>query len=215
MINVIKKARNENTTFRPPTPRGDRRSSILHNPQQQQQQRSQSAGQQQPEQSTRFQSEERVESFQQFTSPALQPQQFAPRQPTVSIPPAPTYVAAFGPTYIFAANPAFSTAISAFALSGYAKEIANLAKLYTEEMKYEKKNDNFGHKLTFFHHFCSKADLPHEVRFKALSFMLKGFALDYYLANVNMLKNVTLDQTCTFISTHFENPDNRRNNLQK
>ena len=172
--------------------------------------------------SERFQSEERAQSkFQQYTSPAPQPQQFAPRQPTVSIPPAPTYVAAFGPTYISAANPAFSapnlafSAAPAFAPSGYAKEIANMAKLYTEEMKYEGKNDNFGHKFTLFHHFCSKADLPHEVRSKALSFMLKGFALDYYLANVNMLENATLDQACTFISTHFENPDHRRNNLQR
>ena len=103
----------------------------------------------------------------------------------------------------------------AFAPSGYAKEIANMTKLYTEKMKYEKKNDNFEHKFIFFHHFCSKTDLPHEVRSKALFFMLKGFALDYYLANVNMLKNVILNQTCIFINIHFENPDFRKNNLQK
>ena len=172
--------------------------------------------------SKRFQSEKRVQSKFQYTSPAPQSQQFAFRQPTDNIPSAPTYVAAFGPTYISAANssfsaanPAFSAAIPAFAPSGYAKKIANLTKLYTEKMKYEKKNDNFEHKFTLFHHFCSKTDLFHEVRSKALFFMLKGFALDYYLVNVNMLENVTLNQTCTFISTHFENLDNKKNNLQK
>ena len=74
-------------------------------------------------------------------------------------------------------------------------------------MKYEKKNDNFEHKFIFFHHFCSKVDLFHEMKFKTLFFMLKGFAVDYYFVNVNMLENVTLNQTCIFINSHFENPD--------
>ena len=90
-----------------------------------------------------------------------------------------------------------------------------MTKLYTEEMKYERKNDNFGHKFILFHHFCSKADLFHEVKFKTLFSMLKGFALDYYLANVNMLENVTLNQTCIFINSHFENLDYKKSNLQK
>ena len=105
--------------------------------------------------------------------------------------------------------------VPVFAPSGYAKEIASMTKLYIEKMKYEGKNDNFEHKLILFHHFCSKTDLSHEMKSKALSFMLKSFALDYYLANVNMLENATLDQTCIFINIHFENPDSKKNNLQK
>ena len=90
-----------------------------------------------------------------------------------------------------------------------------MTKLYTEKMKYEKKNDNFEHKFILFHYFCSKADLFYEIKFKALFFMLKNFALNYYFANVNMQKNVTLNQTCIFISIHLENLDHRKNNLQK
>ena len=82
-------------------------------------------------------------------------------------------------------------------------------------MKYERKNDNFEHKFILFHHFCNKTDLFHEMKSKTLFFMLKSFALDYYLVNVNMLKNVTLNQTCIFINIHFENLDFRQNNLQK
>ena len=99
--------------------------------------------------------------------------------------------------------------------SGYAKEIGNLEKLYKNDMKYERNDDHFVHKLSIFHHLCSKADVPHEAKSKAFSSMLRDHALNYYLANINMLKNASLDQACTFISTHFENPDYRKNNLTK
>ena len=90
MINVIKKGRDENTTFRPSTLRGDRRSSILHNSQQ----RSQSSRQQQSERSNEFQTESK---FQQYTSFTFQSQPFASRQSTVKISPV-SYSAVFGPT---------------------------------------------------------------------------------------------------------------------
>ena len=82
-------------------------------------------------------------------------------------------------------------------------------------MKYSKNNDNFVHKLSIFHHFCDKSDISYEARSKIFSSMFKGFAFDYYLANVNMLKHVSLDQLCTFICTHFEKPTNVKNNLIK
>ena len=106
--------------------------------------------------SKRFQSKKRTQSkFQQYTSSASQPQQFAFRQSTINFPSVftyaiLTYVAIFGPTYIFAANFAFSAAISAFASSGYAKKITNLTKLYTEKMKYEKKTIISSINLSFF-----------------------------------------------------------------
>jgi hypothetical protein len=36
----------------------------------------------------------------------------------------------------------------------YSKELANLAKLYTDEFKYSGKNDNFNFKLTIFIDLC-------------------------------------------------------------
>ena len=82
-------------------------------------------------------------------------------------------------------------------------------------MKYEGDNDYFVHKLSIFHHLCSKADVFHEAKSKAFSSMLRDHVLNYYLANINMLENASLDQTCAFIFIHFENPDYRKNNLTK
>ena len=42
----------------------------------------------------------------------------------------------------------------------YGKELANLAKLYTDKLKYSSKNDNFNFKLTIFTDLCQKADIP-------------------------------------------------------
>ena len=123
------------------------------------------------------------------------PNSFSPFQPT-------------GSTYI-------PGSVAVFPPSGYAKEIANLEKMYKDEMKYAGSNDHFGHKLSIFHLLCSKADIFFEARSKAFFSMLRGFAFDYYLANVNMLQYATFDQLCSFISNHFEKPNNARNNLIK
>jgi hypothetical protein len=41
----------------------------------------------------------------------------------------------------------------------YGRELANLAKLYTNELKYSG-NNNFDFKLTIFIDLCQKADIP-------------------------------------------------------
>ena len=82
-------------------------------------------------------------------------------------------------------------------------------------MKYSKNNDNFVHKLNIFHHFCDKSDISYEARFKAFSSMFRGFSFVYYLANVNMLKHVSLNQLCIFICIHFEKSINVKNNFIK
>ncbi len=43
--------------------------------------------------------------------------------------------------------------------SGHGKELANLAKLYTNEAKYSDENDSFSFKLTIFHDMCDRADV--------------------------------------------------------
>ena len=45
----------------------------------------------------------------------------------------------------------------------YGKELANLAKLYTENTKYSGDNDNFDYKLMIFYNLCEKAALPQQV----------------------------------------------------
>ena len=116
--------------------------------------------------------------------------------------------------YSYSSSSAFST-VTVLSPSGYAKEIENMEKLYKNDMKYSGNNDNFVHKLSIFHHFCDKSDISYEIRSKVFSSMFKGFAFDYYLINVNMLKHASLNQLCIFICTHFEKSINVKNNFIK
>ena len=127
----------------------------------------------------------------------------------------PTYPAYTGAFYTYSFPFSSSSAVTISSPSNYAKEIENMKKLYKNDMKYSKNNDNFVHKLNIFHHFCDKSNISYETRSKAFSSMFKNFAFDYYLANVNMLKHVSLNQLYTFICTHFEKPINVKNNLIK
>ena len=127
----------------------------------------------------------------------------------------PTYPAYTRAFYTYSRPSSPPPAVTVPSPSGYAKEIENMKKLYKKNMKYSKNNDNFNHKLNIFHHFCDKSDIPYEARSKAFSSMFRGFAFDYYLANVNMLKHASLDQLCTFICTHFEKSINVKNNFIK
>jgi hypothetical protein len=43
--------------------------------------------------------------------------------------------------------------------SKHENELANLAKLYTNEAKYNDENDSFSFKLTIFHDMCDRADV--------------------------------------------------------
>jgi hypothetical protein len=58
------------------------------------------------------------------------------------------------------------------ASSGHGRELATLAKLYTDEAKYSGENDSFSFKLTIFHDISRRAGVPPEARLKAFPTML-------------------------------------------
>ena len=66
----------------------------------------------------------------------------------------------------------------------YSKELANLAKLYTNESKYSGENDNFDFKLTIFMDRCQKADIPKQEFSQAYSTILRGLVLNHYYTNL-------------------------------
>jgi hypothetical protein len=100
--------------------------------------------------------------------------------------------------------------------TGYGRELANLAKLYSDDAKYSGENDNFSFKLTMFNDMCDRADVPSEAKLKAFPTMLKGLALDYYYANVTSSKNAfTFDDVCTSIMSYFEGAEYKRSILNK
>jgi hypothetical protein len=100
---------------------------------------------------------------------------------------------------------------------GHGKELANLAKLYTDEAKYSGENDSFSFKLTIFHDMCDRADVPQSAKLKAFFTMLKGLALDYYYSNMftNIMTLIIFDEVCFSMRNYFEDAEYRRGTLSK
>ncbi|RKF56855.1 hypothetical protein GcC1_193027 [Golovinomyces cichoracearum] len=66
---------------------------------------------------------------------------------------------------------------------GFGKEIANLAKIYTDEQKYSGSSDSIDFKLRIFYDICNRTDVLKEAYSKAFPTMLKRLALDFYYLN--------------------------------
>ena len=90
--------------------------------------------------------------------------------------------------------------------------MANLAKSYTDDVKYGSEGDNFSLKLTVFYDICGRVGVPAEAYRKALPIMLKGLALDYYYSDL-INSSLTFDQLCQTIQQHFKDANYRRNTL--
>lgn len=170
----------------------------------------------------------------QFATPA--PQDFAPPGPQTmpaappvfpqlptSVPPPDPFLAPLAippvpqpqPTYQPVPTPQ-GQASATTAISGYGRELSNLAKMYTEESKYSGENDSFTFKLAIFNDICSRADVPAEARMKAFPTMLKGLALDYYYSNISITGlTMNFDQVCYLIRAYFEGAEYKRSILSK
>ncbi len=95
------------------------------------------------------------------------------------------------------------------------KELANLAKLYTNEAKYSDENDSFSFKLTIFHDMCDRADVSQSAKLKAFSTMLKDLTLDYYYSNMSTDIFIIFDEVCFSMRNYFEDVEYRRDILFK
>src|SRR5450432_4171332 len=87
----------------------------------------------------------------------------------------------------------------------YTKEIATIAKIYTDDQKYNGTSDSFDFKLTIFHDICERAGLPREGYIKAFPTMLKGLAQAHYY-NCS-LSTKQFDAACTHMRNFFEGPE--------
>ena len=63
-------------------------------------------------------------------------------------------------------------------------ELINLIKIYIEDYKYSKENNNFNFKLTIFYNLYSRANIPQEAKAKAYPIILRSLALNYYYTNL-------------------------------
>lgn len=70
----------------------------------------------------------------------------------------------------------------------YGRELLNYAKIYTNDAKYNGRNDSFICKLAISHDIYSKANIniPLEVKIKIFLTMLRDLALDNYFSNISI-----------------------------
>ena len=94
----------------------------------------------------------------------------------------------------------------------FGREMANLAKSYTDDVKYGSEGDNFSLKLTVFYDIYGRVGILAEAYRKALPIILKGLILDYYYSDL-INSSLTFDQLCQTIQQHFEDANYRRNTL--
>jgi hypothetical protein len=96
----------------------------------------------------------------------------------------------------------------------YNKELANLAKLYTNKAKYSGENNNFDFKLTIFTNLCQKANILKQEFSQAYSTILRSLILNHYYTNLksNPL-SVPFNKLCKAIRNYFKGLEYKRNIL--
>ena len=58
----------------------------------------------------------------------------------------------------------------------YSKEAVTIAKIYTDDQKYNSVSDSFNFKLTIFYDICRRSSLPFKGYMTVFPIMLKGLA---------------------------------------
>ena len=96
---------------------------------------------------------------------------------------------------------------------GQGKEISNIVKIYTEELKYNSINGSFNYKLIIFYNICNQLDVPQEAYNKALLIMLTGLALNQYFNG--KLGNFLFKDTYKYLCGFFKGLSLKYKNLSK
>ncbi|RKF64111.1 hypothetical protein OnM2_021121, partial [Erysiphe neolycopersici] len=95
----------------------------------------------------------------------------------------------------------------------YGRDIANLAKSYTNDLKYTgDTDDNFDDKFGIFMEMCSRFGIANEGLVLAFPTMLSNLALSFYF---NRCRGKNLTELCKSMRENFEGPEYHRYNLQK
>lgn len=104
---------------------------------------------------------------------------------------------------------------SSYPITGYGRELSNLAKMYGPELKYQGEGDSFDYKLNIFMELCEKADVPELLYAKAYSIMLSGSALTHYFSVTSNGHRSNFDELCTATRDYFEGPETKRNKIAR
>jgi hypothetical protein len=84
----------------------------------------------------------------------------------------------------------------------YGRDLATLAKIYTEESKYSKEDNNFNHKLIIFNNLYNRVNILQKVKIKGFLIMLYSITLNFYYKN--KATYTTFNSICNAIHNHFK-----------
>ena len=109
--------------------------------------------------------------------------------------------------FIMAKPPSLINALNiqlteAKATTNYSKDLTTLAKIYTEESKYSKKDNNFNYKLIIFNNLYNKVNILQKAKIKGFLMMLYGITLNFYYKNKAIY--ITFNSICNTIYNHFK-----------
>ena len=96
---------------------------------------------------------------------------------------------------------------------GQGKEIFNIVKIYTKELKYNSINGSFDYKLTIFYNIYNQSNILQKAYNKALLIILIGLALNQYFNS--RLSNLLFKDTCKYFYSFFKGPSLERKNFSK
>jgi hypothetical protein len=99
------------------------------------------------------------------------------------------------------------------ATTNYSRDLATLAKIYIEESKYSREDNNFNRKLIIFNDLCDRVDIPQEAKIKGFPTMLHSIALDFYYKN--KATYITFNGIYNAIRNHFKGLEYKRGVLIK
>jgi hypothetical protein len=95
----------------------------------------------------------------------------------------------------------------------YSRDLATLAKIYTEESKYSREDNNFNCKLMIFNDLYDRVDIPQAAKIKGFPIILHSIALDFYYEN--KVTYITFNSICNAIRNHFKGLEYKRRVLIK
>ena len=99
------------------------------------------------------------------------------------------------------------------ATTNYSRDLVTLVKIYTEESKYSRKNNNFNYKLTIFNDLCNRVSILQEAKIKGFPTILCGITLNFYYKN--KATYTTFNSICNAVRNYFKGLEYKRRVLTK
>ena len=96
----------------------------------------------------------------------------------------------------------------------YIREITNLRKIYTKEIKYSSSRDSFDYKFKIFLDYCKLVSILKDNLINVILTMFKGYTLEYFYTYKFRTKGYfTINTIINIIKANYKGPKHKINNL--